>query len=129
LLSYGITPSVNPDEREQLALLEALAQKIPHSHRRFFESLRLQFSRGDFFFVHAGVRAGIPLWEQKEVDMLWIRDEFLSTEKSFGKFIVHGHTPVAKPDIRSNRINIDTGVYATGVLTLLTIQGSRMLAL
>jgi serine/threonine protein phosphatase 1 len=129
LLSYGITPSVNPDAQEQQVLLQALAQKIPPAHRRFFGSLRPKFSCGDFFFVHAGVRAGIPLWEQKEEDLLWIRDEFLSSEKSFGKFIVHGHTPVAKPDIRSNRINIDTGAYATGVLTLLTIQGDHMLAL
>ena len=54
------------------------------------------------------------------------RDEFLSSNKNFGKFIVHGHTPVSKPDVRPNRINIDTGVYATGILTLLTIQGDQL---
>jgi serine/threonine protein phosphatase 1 len=126
LLSYGLAPSVNPDREEQQALIKALAQKIPHPHRRFFNSLRSKFSCGDFFFVHAGVRAGIPLSQQTEEDLLWIRDEFLSSNKRFGKFIVHGHTPVPNPDIRPNRINIDTGAYATGVLTLLTIQGDRM---
>jgi serine/threonine protein phosphatase 1 len=75
------------------------------------------------------VRAGIPLSQQKEEDLLWIRDEFLSNDKSFDKFIVHGHTPVPKPDIRSNRINIDTGAYATGILTLLTIRGDQMLVI
>src|SRR5271166_2753558 len=126
LLSYGLVPSVNPDREEQQALIEALAQKIPHPHRRFLDNLRPKFSCGDFLFVHAGVRPGIPLSQQKEEHLLWIRDEFLSSDKSFGKFIVHGHTPVSKPDIRSNRINIDTGAYATGILTLLTIQGDRM---
>jgi serine/threonine protein phosphatase 1 len=126
LLSYGLVPSVNPDPDEQQALIKALAQKIPDAHRRFFDKLETAFYCGDFLFVHAGVKPGIPLWKQKAEDLLWIRDEFLSSDKDFGKFIVHGHTPVAKPDMRPNRINIDTGVYATGVLTLLTIHGERM---
>ena len=75
------------------------------------------------------MRPGIPLAEQQEADLLWIRDEFLQSEENFGKYIVHGHTPVREPDIRPNRINIDTGAYATGNLTLLSIEGSSMLAL
>jgi serine/threonine protein phosphatase 1 len=126
LRSYGLTPSVNPGHEEQHTLIEALAQKIPDSHRRFFDDLQSKYLCGDFLFVHAGVRPGIPLEKQKEEDLLWIRDEFLSSDKNFGKFIVHGHTPVSKPDIRPNRINIDTGAYATGILTLLIIQGDHM---
>jgi serine/threonine protein phosphatase 1 len=129
LLSYGLAPSINPDREEQQALLKALAERIPRLHHRFFNNLRLKFTCGDFLFVHAGVRAGIPLSQQTEKDLLWIRDEFLSSDKSFGKFIVHGHTPVPKPDVRPNRINIDTGAYATGILTLLTIQEDRMFAI
>jgi hypothetical protein len=56
-------------------------------------------------------------------------DEFLESNKNFGKYIVHGHTPVQQPDIRPNRINIDTGAYATGNLTLLALQDDSMLAL
>jgi len=128
LLSYGLTPSVNPDAEEQQALIQELAQKIPDSHRRFYDGLRLTLSCGDFFFVHAGVNPGLPLGQQKAEDLLWIRDEFLFSDKDFGKFIVHGHTPVARPELRPNRINIDTGAYATGILTLLTIQGDHMFA-
>lgn len=102
---------------------------MPNQHVPFLRSLRPSFTCGDFFFVHAGVRPGIPLAEQREDDLLWIRDEFLDSTENFGKFVVHGHTPVREPDIRANRINIDTGAYATGNLTLLTIQGSSMLAL
>ena len=67
--------------------------------------------------------------QQRDEDLLWIRDEFLQSEEDFGKFVVHGHTPVQAPDIRTNRINIDTGAFATGRLTLLTIQADQMFAI
>ena len=128
LMSYGIQPSINPDASEQTDLISALIEVMPADHLRFLESLRPTFVCGDFFFVHAGVRPGIPLKEQQEAGLLWIRSEFLDCDEDFGKFIVHGHTPVREPEIRPNRINIDTGAYATGNLTLLTIEGSSMLA-
>lgn len=128
LMSYGIQPTLNPDTDEQADLIAALNEVMPGNHLKFLKSLKPSFLCGDFFFVHAGVRPGIPLKEQRESDLLWIRNEFLDSDEDFGKFIVHGHTPVRKPDIRPNRINIDTGAYATGNLTLLTIQGSSMLA-
>ncbi len=127
LMSYGIQPSINPGASEQTDLIRALIEVMPNDHLRFLEGLKPTFVCGDFFFVHAGVRPGIPLKEQQEADLLWIRSEFLDSEEDFGKFIVHGHTPVREPDIRPNRINIDTGAYATGNLTLLTIEGSSML--
>jgi serine/threonine protein phosphatase 1 len=127
LMSYGIQPTLDPDTDEQNDLIRTLVEIMPASHLRFLKSLKPSFLCGDFFFVHAGVRPGIPLEEQQEVDLLWIRDEFLDSNEDFGKFIVHGHTPVRQPDVRPNRINIDTGAYATGNLTLLTIQGTSML--
>ena len=127
LMSYGIQPSINPGSSEQTDLIRSLIEVLPDDHLRFLENLKPSFVCGDFFFVHAGVRPGIPLKEQQESDLLWIRNEFLDSEEDFGKFIVHGHTPVREPDIRPNRINIDTGAYATGNLTLLTIEGSSML--
>jgi serine/threonine protein phosphatase 1 len=99
---------------------------MPDSHRRFIGGLVLSFTCGDFFFVHAGVRPGIPLQRQSQRDLLWIRDDFLLHEEDFGKVVVHGHTPVYRPDIRSNRINIDTGAYATGHLTCLVLEGTSM---
>jgi serine/threonine protein phosphatase 1 len=128
LMSYGIQPTLNPDASEQADLISALTDVIGRDHLNFLQGLKPSFVCGDFFFVHAGVRPGIPLNEQLETDLLWIRNEFLDSDENFGKFIVHGHTPVREPDIRPNRINIDTGAYATGNLTLLTIQGSSMLA-
>jgi serine/threonine protein phosphatase 1 len=129
LMSYGIQPTFNPDTAEQSDLIRALNEVMPSDHLKFLQSLQPSFVCGDFFFVHAGVRPGIPLKEHQENDLLWIRNEFLDSNENFGKYIVHGHTPVREPDIRPNRINIDTGAYATGNLTLLRIQGSTMLPL
>ncbi|MGE3149720.1 MAG: serine/threonine protein phosphatase, partial [Pseudorhodoplanes sp.] len=72
---------------------------------------------------HAGVRPRVPLELQREQDLLWIRDDFLSSKDDFGKIIVHGHTPVLEPEVKSNRINIDTGAYATGRLTCAVFEG------
>jgi serine/threonine protein phosphatase 1 len=129
LASYGLRPSLNPDAAEQAELIGQFALTIPPHQRHFFDNLRLRFVCGDFFFVHAGIRPGVALAKQQEQDLLWIREDFLVSEQRFGKYIVHGHTPVRAPDIRPNRVNIDTGAYATGNLTLLTIQGDSLLAL
>jgi serine/threonine protein phosphatase 1 len=122
LMSYGLKPPINPDPAQQAELAQALATVFPKQHLRFLRGLPRFFSCGDFFFVHAGVRPGVPLAEQREEDLLWIRNDFLVCEDDFGKIVIHGHTPVCEPDIRPNRINIDTGAYATGRLTCLIIE-------
>jgi hypothetical protein len=124
LLSYGLKPTVNPDRHEQVRLADELADALPKQHLDFLDSLDLSFSCGDYLFVHAGIRPGVPIREQTEDDMLWIREEFLAHEQPFERFVVHGHTPVSVPDLRSNRINIDTGAFATGRLTCIVIEGS-----
>ena len=126
LCSYGLTPSINPDQTEQKRLARELAVSMPKQHLQFLDSLDVSFGCGDFFFVHAGIRPGVSIHMQKEQDLLWIRDEFLSCEIPFEKFIVHGHTPVEFPDIRANRVNIDTGAFATGRLTCVAIEGATL---
>ena len=79
---------------------------------------KTSFVCGDYFFVHAGVRPGVALQAQQERDLMWIRGPFLDSDERFEKYIVHGHTPVLQPDIRPNRMNIDTGAFATNNLTV-----------
>lgn len=126
LMSYGLAPSINADAAEQVRLAAAFDRALPKSHREFLGDLKSSFTCGDYFFVHAGVRPGIPLKKQREEDLLWIRQDFLMSEDDFSKIVVHGHTPVREPEIRSNRINIDTGAYATGRLTCLKLEGDRI---
>jgi serine/threonine protein phosphatase 1 len=127
LLSYGIRPSVNPDAAEQSMLAQRLAEVLPPAHRQFLFTLERSFSCGDFFFVHAGVRPGVPLSQQVDEDLFWIRDEFLNSEERFGKIIVHGHNPVMDVEFHSNRINIDTGAFVTGRLSCLRIESDGAL--
>lgn len=126
LVSYGITPPIDTGREGHAKLAAAFDLVLPDGHRRFLANLRLSFTCGDYFFVHAGVRPGIPLAKQREEDLLWIRRDFLLCEEEFGKIIVHGHTPVPEPDVRPNRINIDTGAYATGRLTCLRLEEDRV---
>lgn len=129
LMSYGVSAGPGLGKVELSELMRELSSVMPPQHIAFLRQLRPTFTCGDFFFVHAGVRPGIPLSEQREQDLLWIRGEFLQSKRHFGKYVVHGHTPVKHAELLENRANIDTGAYATGNLTLLSIQGSSMLAI
>jgi serine/threonine protein phosphatase 1 len=126
LLSYGVRPPEAATRREELARVQRdLARRLPERHRRFMAGLTLSHREGDYFFVHAGVRPGVPLEQQIEEDMLWIRDEFLESNAEYGKIVVHGHTITAQPDVRRNRIGIDTGAFASGTLTALVLEGTE----
>ncbi|MGA2999852.1 metallophosphoesterase family protein [Bradyrhizobium sp.] len=126
LLSFGLSPKIETNAQDQRELASELDRILPSSHREFLGGLKQYFICGDFFFVHAGVRPGICLTKQSEDDLLWIREDFLSSEDNFGKVVVHGHTPVLEPDVRANRINIDTGAYATGRLTCLVLENDKI---
>jgi serine/threonine protein phosphatase 1 len=122
LLSYGLRPPARgtPDEAAKLA--ETFAKALPASHAAFLGRLPYSFENGDVLFVHAGIRPGVPLKRQELNDLIWIRDDFLNFKGSFGKLVVHGHTPVEEPEVLPNRINIDTGAYATGKLSCIALQ-------
>ena len=125
LHSYGVPVSklmVGTGFDEAAARLRAA---LPEAHLRFVSSLKLSASSSTHFFCHAGIRPGIPLDRQSADDLLWIRQEFLNSKINFGKRVVHGHTPTERPEVLPNRINIDTGAYATGRLTCLVLEGDQ----
>ena len=122
--SVSLTPKKTPDELHRL-----LCERLPRAHHLFLQCLRDSFACGDFLFVHAGIRPSVPIAEQEARDMHWIRNDFLDCTDDHGCFVVHGHTPVPHPDIRSNRINIDTGAWRSGVLTCIAIEGSDVMIL
>lgn len=127
LASYGI--ELHDDTETALDLHRRFLDAFPRAHELFMQCLRNQFSCGDFLFVHAGIRPDVPLDDQDPNDLIWIRDEFLDCTRSHERFVVHGHTPVPHPDIRSNRINIDTAAWRTGTLTCIAIEGPTILFL
>lgn len=125
LASYGVRASVGTTDAARCrALRDALEERLPDEHRRFLNGLEPMAVLGDYAFVHAGIRPGQPLDRQRPQDLLWIREPFLSWRKRHEKVIVHGHTVVDDPEFLHNRIGIDTGAYATGILTALVLHGS-----
>jgi serine/threonine protein phosphatase 1 len=123
-LSYGISA-----EQYDQGGFEALGQLyqalVPREHVAFLSAARNWHRIGDYLFVHAGIRPGVPLRDQVSEDLHWIRAPFLNWEKSFGMMVVHGHTITVTPDIRLNRIGIDTGAYKSGMLTALGLEGTE----
>ena len=126
LRSYGVAPELFANRKQAAGTQRAFHEALPRSHLVFFRDLKSFFVTGDFFFAHAGVKPGVELGKQTERDLLWIRDEFLSSRKDFGKIVIHGHTPIERIDVRPNRINIDTGAFATERLTCLIIEGDTL---
>jgi serine/threonine protein phosphatase 1 len=123
LLSYPIDPEIYT--RAELAETQALAlAAIPGEDLDFIRSFEDQVRLGDYLFVHAGVRPGVALDEQRTGDLRWIRETFLTHPGSFGPVVVHGHTIYGEPEVRANRIGIDTGAYASGRLTALGLEGT-----
>jgi serine/threonine protein phosphatase 1 len=124
LLSYQISP----DEYRDLdwdELLTLLRQKVPQAHIDFLKSFERSIEIGDYLFVHAGLRPGVPLADQASSDLRWIRDDFLRHRESFGKLVIHGHSITDTADIRSNRIGIDTGAFSSGRLTAIGLETNR----
>lgn len=124
LHSYGVPVADVMMGRNFEIAAERLREALPGEHRAFLASLQTSHTLGGYFFCHAGVRPGVALAQQSDVDLLWIREEFLDSTQDFGKIVVHGHTPVDSPDVRPNRINIDTGAFITGQLTCVVLEAS-----
>lgn len=129
LASYGVTPPIlRMDTLAWEKARDAFAEAVPPAHLAFLGALELMAVVGDYVFVHAGLRPGVPLEAQREPDLLWIRQDFLNAARPFEKIVVHGHTPVEEPFLGEHRIGIDTGAYATGVLTAVRLEdGERRL--
>jgi serine/threonine protein phosphatase 1 len=126
LMSYGVDrTAAAPGQGRFAAMSDDLRRKLPVQHLAFLRSLDLYHVEGDYLFVHAGIRPGRPIESQKGYDLMWIRDEFLSSKADHGCCVVHGHSIRPEPDMRPNRIGIDTGAFYTGRLTALVLDGAE----
>jgi serine/threonine protein phosphatase 1 len=125
LHSYGVNVGPALAKQDFGAVQAEFAACFPKPHQQFLEGLKDSATIGDYFFCHAGVRPGVPLDRQDRNDLLTIRDTFLASKREHGKLVVHGHTPSLVPEIRSNRIGIDTAGYATGRLTCLVLEKNQ----
>lgn len=123
LSSYHCAPPAGRASRGALARLrEDLIRQMPERHRHFLRNLSASATYEDYFFVHAGIDPKRSLARQRDSDMLWIRARFLENRGPFEKIIVHGHHITAAPEILRHRIGVDTGAYATGILSAVVLE-------
>ncbi|WP_298859055.1 metallophosphoesterase family protein [uncultured Sulfitobacter sp.] len=122
LASYGIKMTQTDRQTD----VHGLAKKaVPQRHVDFLDSLALSFENDDLFFAHAGIQSGVPLDQQSEHDLLWIRKEFHVDTRDHGKLIVHGHTPVDTATHYGNRVNIDAGAGYGRPLAAVVFEGRK----
>ncbi|MEO7814684.1 MAG: metallophosphoesterase [Sphingomicrobium sp.] len=122
--SYGLRPS-NLMKLPVDRAIAALRLAIPATHQAFLASFSDSLRAGDYYFVHAGIRPGIPLGEQAQSDLRWIRGPFLDHPVRHEAMIVHGHTVRSEVEETLGRIGIDTGAYVHGVLTAIGLEGDQ----
>lgn len=99
---------------------------VPPDHIAFMHALALSHTVDGYFFAHAGVRPGVAIGDQTPQDLITIRNSFLYSEMNHGTVVVHGHTPRGAPEVRHNRIGIDTGAVFGGVLTGVVLEGEEL---
>lgn len=127
LAHYGVVAH-DPAARDAatlLALQERFEQALPPEHLAFLRGLPVSHDEAGYHFVHAGVRPGVALRAQSDHDQMWIRKRFLESQADHGAMVVHGHSVKPEPVVQPNRIGIDTGAFATGVLTCLVLDGAQ----
>ena len=122
--SYGLNPRSLLRMSEEQAI-ESIRAAVPETHARFIEEFIDTFRFGDYLFVHAGIRPGTDLATQSQRDLRWIRAPFLDSDRDHGFIVVHGHSIAPEVVERANRIGIDTGAYASGVLTAVGLEGEE----
>jgi len=124
LRSYGVLPPMLKTDAEGWAkACEDFNAVFDDGQRAFLAGQAYSVSIGDYFFAHAGAEPGVPLDEQDPQQLMWVRQSFLDHPVPFERMVVHGHTPVEQVHADHRRIGIDTGAYATGVLTGLRLEG------
>lgn len=106
LASYGV--DVAEDRSITDIHADALAA-VPQSHLDWITGLPRYYETAAQIFVHAGLRPGVPLAQQTEDDLIWIRDGFLDSTHDWGRLVVHGHTALDHPKLYANRLNLDGG--------------------
>lgn len=123
LLSYGmphdqLTRGLTND-RSARQLIDAY---VPSEHIDFLSSLPLVIETPESILVHAGLRPGVSLANQSELDIIGYRDDFSADFAEFEKTVVHGHTIREMPLVTPWRIAIDTGAYASGRLSAVRLM-------
>ncbi|WP_407491934.1 metallophosphoesterase family protein [Pseudooceanicola sp. MF1-13] len=118
--SYGVTA----DDTRRFKEVHADAIKaVPAAHVHFLNNLENLIHLDGLLFVHAGIRPGVPLADQTEEDLIWIREPFLSDDRDHPTLVVHGHTALEQATHFGNRIDLDGGAAYGRPLVAAVFEG------
>ena len=126
LASYGVQ---KPALRSVAHVHNDALAAVPQSHRDFLTTRPTWLRRGDCIFVHAGIRPGVPMEQQTETDLVWIRTGFLDDTRPHEALVVHGHTAIDTPTHYGNRVNIDSSAAYGGPLSAIVIDDAGIFLL
>ncbi|HHY48304.1 MAG TPA: serine/threonine protein phosphatase [Alphaproteobacteria bacterium] len=120
LASYGIGLA-ELGEAAGADVIGRILAAVPERHLAFIASLPFMLTLPGWLFVHAGIRPGVAIEQQRDADLIWIREPFLTAAPTPGWRVVHGHTPGPEPVVSAARICVDTQCFATGQLTAVRV--------
>jgi serine/threonine protein phosphatase 1 len=123
LRSYGIhTSEIVANWTRPKKLAQILESHVPGDHVEFLRRLPVMVSSPDYVMVHGGLRQDLPITDQLDHDLMWLRAGGDATPgHRNNRILVHGHTPVPTALITPHRICVDTEAYRTGVLTAVRV--------
>jgi serine/threonine protein phosphatase 1 len=115
LTSYGLSSQIRPSG-------ESLS-RIPPSHVEFLKQLQPYYLIEPFLCVHAGIHPLRSITEQKEEELLWIRNEFIFNRHRLPHTVLFGHTPQKQVlfDL-PYKIGLDTGLVYGNKLSCLELN-------
>lgn len=119
LASYGLRPGVARNR---------VPEMLPAPHVEFLRALELCHVVGPYVFVHAGISPLHSLEEQREEDLLWIREEFIRNRHRLAKTVIFGHTPQREVLWHlPYKIGLDTGCVYGNKLSCLDLTSGVLL--
>lgn len=113
--SFGVT--VPADDSDPVAIAAALAQAMGSDVIEWMRALPTKVTSGNITCVHAAADPAREIETQSDRVLIWGHPEFLTSIRKDGHWVAHGHTVFDTPSIADSRISVDTGAYASGVLS------------
>lgn len=116
----GVTESSGTDAIVKAA--EHLRDAMGDDLITWMRTLPTRWQSGNVAIVHAGADPVMAIEDQTTRSLHWGHPDFEKKQRDDGVWVVHGHTIVDAAHATNGRIAIDTGAYATGVLTAALID-------
>lgn len=116
MVAQTAEPEVWEAARDQLT--EAMGEDMI----RWLYGLPTWWQTGNVAVVHAAADPSRPMLEQDDQVLVWGHKRFEDDDRTDSVWVVHGHTIVDNAIAERGRISVDTGAYATGVLSAAIIR-------